>query len=71
MTNHKGKKIVYDCIWWLKIGIISDTHDDIENVQSAREIFNADWIDHVIHAGECVFLGIVQEFEKLNAMYIC
>ena len=51
----------------MKIGIISDTHDDIENVQKAIEIFNAEKVDYVIHAGDYIFPGIVMEFKELNA----
>jgi putative phosphoesterase len=54
----------------LKIGIIADTHDDIENVQKAIEIFNAEKVDCVIHAGDYIFPGIVLEFKKLNAKLI-
>jgi putative phosphoesterase len=48
------------------MGIISDTHDDVENVQRAIEIFNAEKVAYVIHAGDYVLPGVVQEFEKLN-----
>jgi putative phosphoesterase len=54
----------------MKIGIISDTHDDIENVQKAIEIFNTEGVNYVIHAGDYVFPGVVKEFEKLNAKLI-
>jgi putative phosphoesterase len=54
----------------MKIGIISDTHDDVENVQRAIEIFNAEKVAYVIHAGDYVFPGAVQEFEKLNGKLI-
>jgi uncharacterized protein len=54
----------------LKIGIISDTHDDVENVQSAIEIFNTEKVTHVIHAGDYIFPGIVLEFKKLDAKLI-
>ena len=54
----------------MKVGIISDTHDDIENVQRAIEIFNAEGIEYVIHAGDYIFPGIIKEFEKLNAKLI-
>ena len=54
----------------MKIGIISDTHDDVENVQSAIEIFNAEKVTHVIHAGDYIFPGIVLEFKKLDAKFI-
>jgi putative phosphoesterase len=54
----------------LKIGIISDTHDDVENVQSAIEIFNTEKVTHVIHAGDYIFPGIILEFKKLEAKLI-
>lgn len=52
------------------VGIISDTHDDINNVQRAIGIFNTEGVDFVIHAGDYVFPGVVKEFEKLNAKLI-
>jgi putative phosphoesterase len=54
----------------MKVGIISDTHDDIENVQEAIQIFNKNKADYVIHAGDYVFPGIVKEFENLNTKLI-
>jgi len=54
----------------MKIGIISDTHDDIENVQSAIDIFNTERVDYVFHAGDYVFPGIIQEFSKLNGRLV-
>jgi putative phosphoesterase len=54
----------------MRIGIISDTHDDIENVRRAIEIFNAEKVAYVIHAGDYIFPGIVIEFKKLNAKLI-
>jgi putative phosphoesterase len=54
----------------MKIGIISDTHDDIENVRKAIEIFNEKEVHYVIHSGDYVFPGIVLEFKRLNAKLI-
>jgi putative phosphoesterase len=54
----------------MKIGIISDTHDDVKNVQRAIEIFNVEKVGYVIHAGDYVFPGVVQEFKKLNGKLI-
>jgi putative phosphoesterase len=54
----------------LRIGIISDTHDDMENVQRAIEIFNTEKVEYVIHAGDYIFPGIVGEFKKLNTKLI-
>src|ERR671918_454487 len=54
----------------MKLGIISDTHDDINNVREAIEIFNREGVQYVIHAGDYVFPGIVMEFKRLNAKLI-
>ena len=54
----------------MRIGIISDTHDDIENVRRAIEIFNAEKVEYVIHAGDYVFPGVILEFKKLNGKLI-
>jgi putative phosphoesterase len=54
----------------VKIGIISDTHDDIENVQEAIQIFNKSKVDCVIHAGDYIFPGVVKEFKKSNGKLV-
>jgi uncharacterized protein len=54
----------------LKIGIISDTHDDIENVQEAINIFNKNEVNLVIHAGDYISPGVIQEFQKLRSKLI-
>lgn len=54
----------------MKIGIISDTHDDIENVQEAIQIFNKNSVECVIHAGDYIFPGMIKEFTKLDAKLI-
>lgn len=50
----------------MKIGIISDTHDDLQNVRKAIEIFKKENVSLVIHAGDYVFPGVVQEFKELQ-----
>jgi uncharacterized protein len=69
-AENKNKSGIQIIFLYMKVGIISDTHDDIENVQRAIEIFNAEGIEYVIHAGDYVFPGIIKEFEKLNAKLI-
>ena len=54
----------------MKIGIISDTNDDIENVRKAIAIFNDEHVQYVIHAGDYVYPGIVFEFKKMNAKLV-
>jgi uncharacterized protein len=50
----------------MKIGIISDTHDDIENVQRAIDLFGREEVKLIIHAGDFVFPGIIDEFKNLK-----
>ena len=38
----------------MKIGLISDTHDKIQNIRKAVRIFNDKHVDLVIHAGDFV-----------------
>ena len=38
----------------LKIGIISDTHDHIENVKKAVKIFNEQKVSYCFHAGDII-----------------
>src|SRR6185437_8893074 len=54
----------------MKIGIISDSHDDMENVQESISIFNRNEVEYVIHAGDYIFPGIIKEFEKSKAKLI-
>ncbi len=54
----------------MKIGIISDSHDDMENVQESISIFNRNDVKYVIHAGDYIFPGIIKEFVKLKAKLI-
>ena len=54
----------------MRIGIISDTHDDIDNVRKAIDVFNHENVRYVIHAGDYVFPGVVMEFKRLDANLI-
>ena len=50
----------------MRIGIISDTHDDIENVQRAIDLFGREDVKLIIHAGDFVFPGVIDEFKNLK-----
>jgi putative phosphoesterase len=50
----------------LNIGIISDTHDDIESTEKAIDIFNSNESQYVFHAGDYIFPGIISLFKRLN-----
>ncbi len=38
----------------MKVGVISDTHDHIENTKKAVKIFNEEKVAHVFHAGDII-----------------
>jgi len=50
----------------VKIGVISDSHDNKEKIINAVALFNKKRIDHVIHAGDIVSPFTYSEFKKLN-----
>ena len=51
----------------MKLGIISDTHDDLSNVDSAISIFNREKVSRVVHAGDFIFPGVVERFRNLES----
>ena len=50
----------------MKIGIISDSHDDVENVNKAIDIFEEEKVQVIIHAGDIISPPIIKEFKKLT-----
>ena len=50
----------------MKIGIISDTHDQIERVKKAVTLFNKEKVDLVIHCGDIVSPFTLQFYGKLK-----
>ena len=65
LLNTKNK--TWCCVFIImRIGIISDSHDDIINVKHAIKIFNEYGVNYVIHAGDYIYPGIVLEFKNLK-----
>jgi putative phosphoesterase len=50
----------------MKIGLISDTHDNIQNIQYATSIFNDKNVGLVIHAGDIVSPEAVEAFNGVK-----
>src|ERR687886_2010897 len=50
----------------MKIGLISDTHDNIENIQNAISIFNDRGVSFVIHAGDIMSPKTVEAFAEVK-----
>ena len=54
----------------MKLGIISDSHDHIQNVQKAVKIFKEAKTEFVIHLGDFVAPPVVKLFSGLNLIGI-
>ena len=55
----------------MKIGVISDTHDHIENARKAVKIFNDQGIAYCFHAGDIVSPFMAPKvFKELKARFI-
>ena len=50
----------------LKIGLISDTHDNFKSIESAVKIFNDKGISYVIHAGDITTPEAVEAFDGVK-----
>ena len=50
----------------MKIGLISDTHDNIQNIQKAIISFNEKLVRVVIHAGDIVSPEAVEAFDGMK-----
>lgn len=50
----------------VKIGLISDTHDNFNNIENAVKIFNDKKMSYVIHAGDITTPEAVESFEGLK-----
>ena len=48
------------------IGVLSDTHDNIEAAKAAVKLFNELEVEHVLHAGDVVSPFMVRAFKELN-----
>lgn len=52
------------------IGLISDTHEQIEEVKKAVDIFKEKKVDFVIHAGDIISAGTLKLYSGLNMKFI-
>lgn len=51
----------------MKIGLMSDTHDNLEATEEAVKIFNDEKVDQVLHAGDLVSPFVVSKLSDLKA----
>ena len=51
------------------IGLMSDSHDNLDAIRSAVKIFNKKNLDMVIHAGDLISPFTASEFQKLDTEF--
>jgi hypothetical protein len=54
----------------MKIGIISDTHDNIPKIEGAVELFNGEGVELVLHAGDFISPFTAKPFSRLRCKLI-
>ncbi len=54
----------------MKIGIISDTHNDIEYTKKALDIFISKNVDLIIHSGDLTSYKMLKLFQGLNCKFV-
>ncbi len=60
----------------MKIGVLSDTHDNLTNIQKAVEVFSKNGVEAVIHGGDfcspftlAVFKPLAEKGVKMHAVF--
>lgn len=51
----------------MKLGVVSDTHNNTRNVKKIVQLFNTERVDHVIHTGDITRAGTLKLFSELVA----
>jgi putative phosphoesterase len=51
----------------MRIGIVSDTHNNLRNVARIVELFNAAGVERIIHTGDITQAKTLEVFRHLNA----
>lgn len=51
----------------MKVGIISDTHDNLDAIDATIELLNSKEVGTVIHAGDVIFPFAAARFKRLKA----
>ncbi len=54
----------------MKIGVVSDTHNNLKNIEIIINIFNDEKVPIVIHTGDISNANTLEKFSKLNSELI-
>jgi len=54
----------------MRIGLVSDTHDNLDKIKKAVKLFNSKKVELVFHAGDFVAPFTINYLDKLNCEYL-
>ncbi|MDC3126964.1 YfcE family phosphodiesterase [Gammaproteobacteria bacterium] len=54
----------------MKIGVVSDTHNNLKNIEIIINLFNDEKVPIVIHTGDITNANTLEQFSKLNSELI-
>jgi putative phosphoesterase len=54
----------------VKIGVVSDTHNNLKNIETIINLFNDEKVPVVIHTGDISNANTLEKFSKLNSELI-
>ncbi len=54
----------------MKIGVMSDTHDNLSNLTYVLEVFREKEIETIIHCGDLTSLEMVSHFDGFRVIYL-
>ena len=54
----------------MKIGVVSDTHNNLKNIQIIISLFNEEKVPFVVHTGDIASANSLEQFSKLDAELI-
>ena len=54
----------------MKIGVVSDTHNNLKNIELIINIFNDEKVPIVIHTGDITNANTLEQFSKLDSKFI-
>ena len=52
------------------IGIMADSHDNLESIEKAVKVFNQEPVDLVVHAGDLISPFTAEIFKKLDSQFL-
>ena len=54
----------------MKIGVVSDTHNNLKNIEIIINLFNDKQVPLVVHTGDIANANSLEQFSKLNSELI-